>query len=101
MLSADVDFKQFRVAATSDNRNGFGLNGVILVAEDGEAWEVGKCQISPPNAAWAAGQTVHVPMVGHGPQWHLIGVEIPRQLDAAPPHVLRALWGREAPVGTG
>lgn len=36
-----IPHKQFKVASISSNPNSFGLFGHIMVAEDGEAWQVG------------------------------------------------------------
>ena len=41
--------KTFRLYECSMNRNSFGLRGAILVARDGEAWEVGANDINCPQ----------------------------------------------------
>lgn len=76
--------KTFRVLAKSENRNGFGLRGVVLVAPDGEAWEV------------AAG-SLHKPDLGAdvttGPErFTEYPYEIPRQLPSAPRDVVKIVW---------
>lgn len=40
--------KSFTVIAVSSNTNSFGLKSIILVAEDGEAWEILKSAYSEP-----------------------------------------------------
>jgi len=41
--------KVFRLVDISRNRNSFGLWGCILVAQDGEAWEVGSNDVNCPQ----------------------------------------------------
>jgi len=107
------NIKRFKVASVSSNANGFGLFGHILIAEDGEAWEVARGRSS--GSPWEQGQVVEVPYVldhydktDHdpwtnkpryvpgGPQWHRLSCETPRRLPAAPPGVVAEVWGRAA-----
>jgi hypothetical protein len=37
-VRAELGYKLFVIAAVSSNRNSFGLNQYVFVAEDGEAW---------------------------------------------------------------
>jgi len=90
-------FKPFKVAAVSENANTFGLHGHVLIAEDGEAWEVAKCRISPPLTGWDKGDIVQVPYTDNPtlvlrPLWHQLGCEIPRRLPDAPDSVVREVW---------
>ena len=41
--------KEFKVVAVSTNTNSFGLRGVVMVARDGEAWQVGASHINVPK----------------------------------------------------
>lgn len=43
---------RFRVAAVSDKPNSFGLHGHVLVARNGEAYEVAR-SIGPWNESWS------------------------------------------------
>jgi hypothetical protein len=92
-----MDTKRFKVAARSANRNSFGLRGSLLIASDGEAWEVG---FSYNNEPGVLGDTIDVPVVDDGETtsvtWARVGGEIPRRLPPAPASVIRELWGKEA-----
>ena len=82
--------KQFRVVAVSNNRNSFGLSGLILIAQDGEAWEVGASQLCRK----AAGDEVLIPVVGsRGRDFAALGYEIPCRLPKALPAVIAEVWG--------
>ena len=64
--------KQFKVASISSNANSFGLYGHVLMAEDGESWQVGRSRsgTSLPrrgkrfNARFRSGCLMHRPS-GH------------------------------------
>ncbi len=78
----------FKVASVSSNRNSFGLFGMILVAQDGEAWEVAA------NDVYVLKKGDHV-LVSDDRDWSAHGYEIPRQLKPdAPPAVVRQVWGK-------
>jgi len=82
--------KPFRVVAVSKNRNSFGLSGLVLIAQDGEAWEVGASQ----QYLKAKGDGVAVPVVGkRGRDFAALGYEIPCRLPKAPPAVIAEVWG--------
>jgi len=85
--------KEFKVAAVSTNRNSFGLRGVVLVAEDGQAYEVGANDLHLPQQ----GEVLEVPTKpGLGLDWGKLGFEIPRKLDPrATPEVVRQVWGHQ------
>lgn len=77
--------KPFKVASVSDNLNSFGLTGMILMAVDGEAWEVGASSFYVKKK----GDVVQVPVVGKsGRNFASLGFEIPRRLPDAPPGVV-------------
>jgi hypothetical protein len=89
--------KEFVVASISTKANAFGLHGVILVAADGEAWEVGHCQCSPPESAFQKGQRLSFPVVKvetdavrYIPQF--VGCEIPRRLPVCPAPVVKEIF---------
>jgi len=79
---------ELAVAAVSSNTNSFGLAGVILIARDGRAWEVGHCQ---HPEAWVKGQSVFVSLDLKGEPM-FVGCEIPRQLPNAPQPVVDLIW---------
>lgn len=81
--------KTFKVASVSDNTNSFGLTGMILMARDGEAYEVGASYMHVKKK----GDVVRVPVVGKtGRNFASLGFEIPRRLPVAPPAVIEEVW---------
>ena len=79
---------EFKAASVSDNTNSFGLRGVILMARDGEAFEVGiTSQFAPKK-----GDLVRVPYDEGGYVWGYVHVEIPRCLGKAPKGVVAEVW---------
>jgi hypothetical protein len=82
--------KEFKVVAVSGNRNSFGLRGVVLVARDGQSYEVGSNDLHLPKE----GDVLAVPTrPGTGLDWGSLGFEIPMKLDPpAPPEVVRQVW---------
>ena len=81
--------KLFRVATVSANANSFGLRGVVLIAQDGQVFEVGSNRHNLP----AQGAELRVPLVGKTPVFAALGFEIPRELNPpAPPEVLALVW---------
>lgn len=88
-MDANIETKSFKVASVSDNANGFGLRGHVLVAEDGEAWEVG----ITGQFARKQGETVRLNLDREGqPDWAFFGAEIPRKLPNAPRNVVNEIW---------
>ena len=83
--------KQFKVAAVSDNTNSFGLYGVVLVARDGQAFEVGKSGYGS-TPVWPCGTVLTLEVQDGNINFAAHGIEIPRQLPAAPPRHIKALW---------
>jgi len=81
--------KAFRVASVSANRNSFGLTGMVLVAKDGEAWQVGANDLHKRTKG-----TLLRPRLDHGkPVWTDFGFEIPERLkEDAPPAVVKEVW---------
>jgi hypothetical protein len=89
--------KKFRVAAISDKANSFGLTGHILVARDGQGFEVGRSRAGEYPEPWKVGQDITVPFTQVGdealePAWGEICCEIPRSLPRCPPNVLASLY---------
>lgn len=88
-------FKRFIVASVSDNPNAFGLHGHILVAPDGEAWEVARSRHTGPSGdgLWNRGDNVRI-MIDRSfrPLWHHHRCEVPQQLPDAPDAVLAELF---------
>lgn len=84
------EFKTFKVAAVSSNRNSFGLAGLVLIAQDGEAWQVGASQ----HHIKAQGDVVQVPVVGKQDcNFAVLGFEIPERLPRPPAEVVAEVWG--------
>jgi hypothetical protein len=81
--------KRFIVASVSSNRNSFGLTGMILIARDGEAWQVGANDLNRN----AKGTTVAVPVRRRRPDFSHLGFEIPERLPSAPPAVVDEVLG--------
>jgi hypothetical protein len=81
--------KAFKVASVSENTNSFGLTGMILIAGDGEAYEVGASSLYVKKK----GDVVQVPVVGKtGRNFASLGFEIPRRLPDAPAGVVEEVW---------
>lgn len=81
--------KEFKVASVSSNLNAFGHNGVILVARDGETWEVAH-YFYPDSTDYRKG-TVYTARLQQGvPVFR--NTEIPRRLTSAPTEVVEAIW---------
>ena len=89
-------YKDFRIVAISSNSNSFGLHGVVLVAEDGEAWEIGislsyinnyskGSVIKQERTQNEFGITVSKQFVG-------VSYEIPRELQTAPKDVVAEIF---------
>lgn len=85
--------QSFRVVAVSDNTNAFGLYGVVLVARDGEAWQVGLNHLRVQSFSRGSDVTIRV----NGPErlWHEIGAEIPERIEDAPKEVLEEVYGEK------
>ena len=88
-MATVVESKAFRVFLVSSNANSFGLRGMLLVAADGEAWEVGANHLYVKER----GSTVHVPCpCGYGRSFSELGYEIPTQLPVAPKAIVDKVW---------
>jgi hypothetical protein len=80
--------KAFKVASVSSNTNSFGLTGMILIARDGEAWQVGANSIS----VRAKGTIIKVPKLGTARTFAALSFELPERLPDAPPGVVAEIW---------
>lgn len=98
--------KLFQIVAVSSNTNSFGLNGVVIVARDGLAFEFGTCNI---YSKLAVGQHAELSLVPENElsndsvacfDWSTIRlrtgerftVEIPRALPECPKKVVKTFW---------
>ena len=81
--------KKFKVVTRSTNHNSFGLYGVVLVAADGTAFEVGANSVNLP----AKDAVLEVVKQDGRYLWEKFGFEIPRQLAPMPPEAVLQLWG--------
>jgi hypothetical protein len=97
-----IPHKQFKVASISSNPNSFGLYGHIMVAEDGEAWQVGRIRAGNFPKPWDRGEVVDTPLkddpIRHitSPAWGELHCEIPQRMPDAPPNVVAEVWGKPA-----
>lgn len=89
--SRRVQGKLYKVASVSENANSFCLYGHILVALDGEAWEVARAKGDWLDA-WTKGTVIEADPKGKF-GWASHSVEIPRQLPTAPEGVVKEVWG--------
>jgi hypothetical protein len=87
--------KKFKVLAVSSNTNSFGLYGIVMVARDGTAYEVGANYLNKKNV----GDEIVVSLsdTGRG-GFAELGFEIPRQLPKAPGKIVKAIWVKRAVV---
>ena len=83
-------YKEFIVASVSSNTNSFGLRGMVLVARDGEAWQVGANDINVKKK----GEVLRIPGRKTARNFAALGFEIPERLKDAPPGVLTEIWPR-------
>lgn len=83
-------FKSFKVVSVSANRNAFGLQGIYLMAQDGDTYQVGASHLNVKKQ----GAVLRVPLDGEGePVWAKFGFEIPEKVAAtAPPGVVKEVW---------
>lgn len=75
----------YRVVAKSKNLNSFGLRGMVLLGENGQAWEVATNSLHELTE----GQDL---TLSPGNSWGNWGFEIPRQLPPCPYLALKEIW---------
>lgn len=83
--------KEFKVASVSSNRNSFGLRGMILVARDGEAWQVAANNLNERKK----GTVLRVPAFGGKADFSHLEFEVPERVSDAPPGVVEKVWGKK------
>lgn len=97
--------KLIKVVSISSNANSFGLKGHVLVAKDGEAWEVGRSAYTTEPYKVGDIITVEYPDTmkpeARSPLWYRGGFEIPRKLDTCPPKLLKQFWPDDVPACIG
>ena len=97
-----IPHKPFKVASISTNPNSFGLYGHILIAEDGEAWQVGRARSGEYPQPWERGEIVQAPLKDDpirritAPAWEEMHCEIPERLADAPDSIVAEVWGKPA-----
>ena len=90
--------KTFRVISISENTNSFGLTGHILVATDGETWEVAKSRYGDVRSQWKRGQDIIVPVVASEQgefirfEWGSLSCEIPCRKNDCPDSILKEIY---------
>ena len=84
--------ESFKVVSVSKNSNSFGLKGVILMARDGEAWEVGASHINIPVKGERIQVALDLDNPSISPLFAEKGFEIPRRLPGPPEQVVREVW---------
>jgi len=84
--------RNFKVVAISSNANSFGLHGVIMISEDGEAWQAAASSINLPEKGSI------IPLEGNDVAGALAkrGYEIPHRLPQPPADVVQQVWGKQA-----
>lgn len=80
--------KQFKVAAVSRNANAFGLRGMVLMARDGESWQVGANSLNVRKQ----GAVIDVPLSDGQPNFSALSFEIPSRMTKPGPEVIEAVW---------
>lgn len=84
--------KQFKVVAVSRNRNIFGLRRMVVVAPNGEAYQV----LSNDVNIKREGDVLSVEQLDGRWNFSALGYEVPEKLPNAPPDVVKAVWRKEA-----
>lgn len=83
---------RLKVASVASNTNSFGLRGMILISEDGQAWEVAANYINEKKKGDVIATTID--RAGE-PTFNGFGFELPRRLQPDPPvGVVREIWGQ-------
>ena len=82
------EVKKFKVVAVSTNTNSFGLHNVILVAQDGEAYQAGHSYFNLP----IKNDIVELEVLKSGLNWGVAGFEIPEKKSDAPAEIVKDIW---------
>jgi hypothetical protein len=88
--------KRYKLVAISDNKNSFGLNSYIFVAQDGEAWRCLKAR-EYEFSRLQVGASV---MLKAPSGFSSMGFECPESLPTADDKVRQELWGDNAILST-
>ena len=86
---------RFKVASVSENTNSFGLYGMILISDCGQAWQAGANSTNVKKK----GDVFRVRTIDGRPDFARLGFEIPERLDDPPPEVMNEIWGQEVADG--
>lgn len=87
----------FKVVARSSNTNSFGLYGIVMVAQNGMAFQAAANSLNAPKRD----AIVHIPTTitfekMRGPKINLCfasaGFEIPEKLPICPPEAVNEIW---------
>lgn len=89
--SKGITAKDFKVVSVSSNANSFGLHGVIILAQDGQGFEVGITGQFLPAKGDVLSCTV-CNKTGDLKSIHRHSYEIPRMLPKAPEAVIKEVW---------
>jgi hypothetical protein len=86
--------KEFKVVAASSNTNGFGLRGFVLIAKDGQAFEIGQHAFNPCVPVLEKGKTIKVPLRDGKPHFYgqQLGEITVTPLAKAPAKVVKEVW---------
>ena len=90
--------KEVKVVSISSNTNSFGLFGVILMAKDGETYQVGASQINLPKKDEVLRNNIHYnestqERILKSLSWSWHGFEVPERLTDAPNEIITEVWG--------
>ena len=86
--------KEFKVVSVSSNTNSFGLYGVIMIARDGEAYEIAVGSLYKPNRGdiIIKDSILNPEYKQISYSFRGISYELPRNLPEAPKEVIREVW---------
>lgn len=93
----DDQKKAFVVAIVSSNPNSFGLHGFVLIAKDGEAWEVAGNYLKVKELPVGTVINLQI-MPNNEPAFARHGFEILHKLDKAPQGVVDEIWAVPQPA---
>ena len=88
-----IKHKTFKVVSRSENANSFGLHGLVVVARDGEAWEIAANSIYDKQQGTSVYQNIDNPK---NPTFD--GYELPRKLPQCPKDVVAEIYKTNAPT---
>ena len=82
---------RLKVISVSQNHNAFGLRGMIMISDNGQAWEAAANDLNVKQK----GDIITTTVLGSGePSFTGLGLEIPRRLSPDPtPAIMKEIWG--------